>query len=520
MGNRQVAILSWTAALGEENVITRSCHLRAAATATFEHDVRVVAILTPECKEQVIACIKICNDYKIPFYPISTGKNWGLGSAAPVETDNAILHLGKLKTIVEYDEELAFVRIQPGVTFNQLYEFLRNNNSNLIMDVTGADGDTSVIGNALERGHGLGLLADRASNVLDFEVVLCDGTVIHTGYSRFGHRPVSNLSRWCVGPEIQNLFSQSSLGVVVELTMWLQPKPKHILSFFVGCNTTRSLSQTTCSLNAVKMAGSQVSYRFFNRHRLMALMGSSSTTADSQPNREAEGDSRSPIGWAHDWNGIGAVFAQTPAELAAAKELVTSTIGPSADLLAYFGIEKEPREEIVVGRPSTEPLFDRGLLNSIYQSFLGTPISSQTMCYWKKPIPVADRNTPELDNCGLIWICPRIPCKRIDLERFLELVEKICSDFGFEPNIGLLFPTPRAVDATVALLYDRSLGQDGIATECHRALMGALFRHGCLPYRLSVQSMQWLPTSDADEVLKKIKQLLDPNRLISPGRYI
>lgn len=171
------AINIWKALLGAENVIDDRHALHEIEGNTYHHEVKVPLILMPKSKAEVAQCLSICHQFNIPFYPISKGKNWGLGSASPVQTGSVVISLGKLNEIVEYDEELAFVRIQPGVTFQQLYHFLQDHNSRLMLDVTGADGDTSIIGNALERGHGLGMLSDRASNVVDFEVILSDGTI-------------------------------------------------------------------------------------------------------------------------------------------------------------------------------------------------------------------------------------------------------------------------------------------------------------------------------------------------------
>ncbi|HEX4073239.1 MAG TPA: FAD-dependent oxidoreductase, partial [Planctomycetaceae bacterium] len=131
--------------IGPENVVTDESRLKTIATATFHHDVDVVAILTPHDKEQVVRCVKACAASELPMYPISKGKNWGLGSASPVFSGGAVVSLEKLDRVIEYDEELAFVRIQPGVTFNQLHRFLEERGSELILDVTGADGETSVV---------------------------------------------------------------------------------------------------------------------------------------------------------------------------------------------------------------------------------------------------------------------------------------------------------------------------------------------------------------------------------------
>ena len=117
--------------------------------------------------------------------PISTGKNWGYGSRAPVR-DGVLLDLGRLNRIVDFDEELAYVTIEPGVTQRQLFDVPAASASrDSWMDATGASPDCSIIGNTLERGFGHTPMGDHAANACGFEVVLPTGECIETGFSRF-----------------------------------------------------------------------------------------------------------------------------------------------------------------------------------------------------------------------------------------------------------------------------------------------------------------------------------------------
>ena len=51
------------------------------------------AALTATTVEQVQGIVKICNEYRIPIWTISTGRNFGYGSAAPVQRCQVILDL-------------------------------------------------------------------------------------------------------------------------------------------------------------------------------------------------------------------------------------------------------------------------------------------------------------------------------------------------------------------------------------------------------------------------------------------
>src|SRR4051812_48925937 len=78
------ALSEWTKVLGQPFVFSDPAALSEAETATFETSSSVAAVLKPADREEVQRCVEIANRFRIPLYPISTGKNWGYGSRAPV----------------------------------------------------------------------------------------------------------------------------------------------------------------------------------------------------------------------------------------------------------------------------------------------------------------------------------------------------------------------------------------------------------------------------------------------------
>lgn len=57
------------------------------------------AAIVPANIEQIQAALKILNKYKIPVYPISTGKNLGYGSAAPVQRGQTVMDSKRMNLI-------------------------------------------------------------------------------------------------------------------------------------------------------------------------------------------------------------------------------------------------------------------------------------------------------------------------------------------------------------------------------------------------------------------------------------
>ena len=63
--------------------------------------------------------------------------------------------------------------IEPGVTQMQLYDFLQNHCPELTFNVTGSGKETSIIGNALDRG--VGYIGPRREDLFGLEIVLGTG---------------------------------------------------------------------------------------------------------------------------------------------------------------------------------------------------------------------------------------------------------------------------------------------------------------------------------------------------------
>ena len=126
----ETAIREWRSIVGAEHVVTASGELQRAGQATFPVGNSVLAIVRPANREEVQECVRAAARLGVPIYPLSTGKNWGYGSSAPT-ADACLLELGRLNRILEFNEELAYVIVEPGVTQQQLFDFLQARASRL-----------------------------------------------------------------------------------------------------------------------------------------------------------------------------------------------------------------------------------------------------------------------------------------------------------------------------------------------------------------------------------------------------
>src|SRR5262249_15186337 len=94
-----VALDAWQSVLCSASPSIAPGTLSRYATATFAPSHRVVAVLQPGNVDEAVACVRIARQHGIPLYPVSGGRNWGLGSRVPGSDGNAVLDLARLKAI-------------------------------------------------------------------------------------------------------------------------------------------------------------------------------------------------------------------------------------------------------------------------------------------------------------------------------------------------------------------------------------------------------------------------------------
>ncbi|MDR3722720.1 MAG: FAD-binding oxidoreductase [Candidatus Acidoferrales bacterium] len=230
------AIKQFEEAVGKEWVFTSdedvAMYRDAYSPFMGEPEERVAsAAVAPDGMEQVQKVVRIANRYKIPIYPVSTGKNLGYGGSAPVLSGSVVLDLKRMNRILEVNEANAYALVEPGVSYFDLYRYIQEKGLKLWVDVPDP-GWGSPIGNALDRGGGY--LMPQYRNHFDshcgMEVVLANGEVLRTGMGALPGAQTWQQYKSGFGPWIDGMFSQSNFGVVTKMGFWLMPEPDAYLS--------------------------------------------------------------------------------------------------------------------------------------------------------------------------------------------------------------------------------------------------------------------------------------------------
>ena len=176
------------------------------------------AVVAPRNKEEVQKIVKICNKHRIPIVPRGSGSNLCAGTC-PIEGGIVLLfkHMNK---ILEIDEENLTVTVEPGVITLDMIKAVEAKGLFYPPDPSSMKIST-IGGNINENSGGLRGLKYGVTRdyVLALEAVLASGEVIRTGGKLAKDVAGYDLTRLLVG-------SEGTLAVITEATLKLLPMPE------------------------------------------------------------------------------------------------------------------------------------------------------------------------------------------------------------------------------------------------------------------------------------------------------
>jgi len=233
------ALKAFEAAVGKDWVFTSeddvALYLDAYSQLWDEPDERQAsAAVAPSSVEEVQAVMRAANRYRIPIYPISTGRNLGYGGSAPALSGSVVLDLKRMNRILDVSERHAYALVEPGVSYFDLYRHISERGLRVWLDCPDP-GWGSLVGNALDRGGGVTSAAYRNhfEAHCGMEVVLANGDLLRTGMGALPNAKTWQQFKTGFGPAIDGIFSQSNFGVVTKMGFWLMPEPEAYLNGFV-----------------------------------------------------------------------------------------------------------------------------------------------------------------------------------------------------------------------------------------------------------------------------------------------
>ena len=520
--------------VGFEHVRNDAITLERYARSTASRRTHPLALVYPGSHGEVVALVKLAARFAIPIYPVSTGKNWGYGDACAVDHGQLVMELSRMNRIVKVDAELGYAVIEPGVTQQQLSDYLLEHGLPLWMDCTGAGPDTSLMGNILERGFGHSPYGNRLQHVSGMQVVLASGDVLHTGFGHYPQARATHLFPYGVGPFLDGIFTQSNYGIVTQIGLWLMPQAACLNHFLCSVARHEDIGSLIDRLRPLRMDGTLRSILHIGND-LRVISGGQvfprgAVDGQSRLPEQLRGELRAGAG-VGAWTVSGALYGSA-AQVAAARSALRSALKGSR-AKPIFLTERKLRVGAVLGRwlgaskagqkmraqvAMGEALFamNRGVPNG---RFLAG-------AYWRRrsglPAEFPKRADPASDNCGMLWVSPILPMRGSDVMALHAMVEPVFRRHGFDLFITFSMINERSLGGVITVAYDKDdIDEVERARRCYHECFELVMAAGYIPYRVGNQSMADLdPHGDVYwQTVARIKAALDPAGIIAPGRY-
>lgn len=521
--NLMLAQQQWREVLGDAGVRIDPATLERFQQDTMCSPAYARVVIAPRCTEHVSACMVIARRYGVAVQPISTGHNWGYGTASTPGAHCVLMDLSGMDRILSFDEELSVVTLEPGVTQGALARYLQEHNLAFLTPVTGAGPTCSVLGNALERGFGITPHTDHFQAVLGLEAVLADGTLYRSPMSLGVSAPCF---KWGVGPYLDGLFSQSGLGVVTQMSIALVRKPEVIQPFYFWVEEEQGLEAALAGIKRMlDLAPGQIGgINLMNRTRLLTMASEDTQVVGMN---EAQQRAAADALGLPAWMGVGSIYCQK-AQHASLKRMISLELEAFASKSLFKTRGQLTSARRLLGylpggwsrrwQRTLDKMLQGIALMEGQPSEVALPLAYTAGA---KPLPGAPLD-PARDNCGLIWYAPILPLKTQPVADFLRAMERRCRQQQLPCPVTLTSLSSRAIDCTVPLLFDRTdAPASNRAHECYRQLFAQGKALGVLPYRVPARFMYLLTDAQgpAWQLGARLKAALDPDNLLSPGRY-
>ena len=229
------------------------------------------AIVRPTDEAQVAEVLRLCNDARVPI-TAAGGRSGVLGGSVPLQ-GGVVLDLCGLAGVRSVDPVDRVVDVRAGTFGDRLEQELRGDHG-LTVGHWPQSIRLSTVGGWLAC-RGAGQLSNRYGKiediVLGLDVVLADGTSLHTG----GH------PRAAVGPDLTQLFvgSEGTLGVITgaRLRVWPVPESGHwaaygFPTFADGLDACRRIVQRGLSPAALRLYDPAEAHRTHGTGDLAVLL--------------------------------------------------------------------------------------------------------------------------------------------------------------------------------------------------------------------------------------------------------
>ncbi len=448
----------------------------------------------PRTVEEVQEIVRIANKYKQPIWPISTGKNMGYGMAAPATPGQIVLDLKRMNRILEVDADLGTCLIEPGVTYQQLKDYLDDNNIPLWIDVPTVGPIASPVGNTLDRGVGYTPYGEHFTFQCGMEVVLPNAEILRTGMGSIEGSTAWQAFKWGYGPYVDGLFTQSNFGIVTKMGMWLMPRPPVYKPFMIRHDNMADVPKIIEAMRPLRVSSlvANCNLMMSASYQLAMFKRRNEIVPDGQPLDDASVKKAAKANGLGMWNTYFALYGT---------EQTVSAIEPiiRAQLTASGG------EVLTAAEMGENPWFHHHA--TLMEG--GLNLDEIGLLRWRGA------------GGGLAWFAPVAAAKGAEAEGQTKLAREILDKHGFDYTAAYAIGW-RDLHHIIALLYDKSdPEQEKKADACYQDLVTTFGKKGWASYRTGVNSMELVAQQYGQtnrDFNKLLKNAIDPNGVIAPGK--
>jgi D-lactate dehydrogenase (cytochrome) len=424
-------------------------------------------VLRPGAVDEVAGILKLANETKTAIVP--QGGNTGLvGGQTPLNGE-VVLSLKRLDRIREVDASANTMTCEAGVILQRAQEAAAAAGRLFPLSL-GAEGSCTIGGNLSTNAGGTGALAYGVARelVLGLEVVLADGRVLHN---------LRKLKKDNTGYDLRHLFigAEGTLGIITAAVLKLYPQPRAVETSFIGLSSPHA-ALALFSLANARAGGTVTGFELIPRIALEFAV------------RHAPG-CRDPLGVPHPWYVLMELSSQARAGLRAAAEEILSA-----------GAE---------GRLVTDATIAASL--------------DQAKAFWLLRHHIADTQKYEGGSIKHDVSVPvsAVPDFIVEASAAVEAMIPACRPCPFghlgDGNIHFNVTQPIGADKAAFLAH---------WDEVNAKVFAIVARHGgsiSAEHGIGVMKRDLLPgVKDpvALALMRGFKQMLDPNRILNPGKVL
>ncbi len=443
-------------------------------------------VVKPKNAKEIQSIVKLANKYKMPVVPCSSGIHFH-GDTIPVQ-GGIVLDLQGMNRILLIDDRNRMVRVEPGVTWEQLQPELEKHDMMALAPLLPHHQKSALISH-LERDPILIPKFEYTDTLVTVEVVLPDGEIFRTGSAAVPGFPKTSFSEGVNPSGPGNMMwtrmlqgAQGTLGVVTWGQFKIEYRPKVNKTYFLPFNDVQEAVEVVARVQR-RMIGAEC--LILNNVNLAAILA-----------RQWPGDFNSLRATLPPWTlilvlGGGVRFPEEKIEYEedalreVAKELSITDLPDSVP--GVPGVKKQIADMLRSAWPKEKPYWKLAYKGSCQDLFFHTVLGKAE--YFAEIIgEVAVDHDYRLGDIGF-YIQPVVYGGACHFE----------SNFYYNPD------NAQEVDK----IKDLSAEAAEVALDA-----GAFFSR---PYG-DVADMVYERTASYTAELKKVKKLMDPNNIMSPGR--